>query len=100
MRIISRATIVEFAANHAECRDELLLWLDRVKKADWGTPQDITSSFPNSRGIVNSRALFKIKGNNYRIIVQINWVAKIVYICFVGSHAEYDKINAEEVWNY
>ena len=97
MRIIAQKTIREFWSKHSETEQQLKAWYDEVKKADWSTPNDILKEFPNARVIKNDRAIFNIKGNKYRIVIAVKYDFKIVYIRFIGTHKEYDKINAEEI---
>jgi len=97
MRIIALKTIKEFWINHPETEQPLKAWFDEVKKANWETPNDLASQFANVRTIKNDRAVFKIKGNKYRLVAAIKYDFKIAYIRFIGTHAEYDKINAEEI---
>ncbi|WFS62100.1 type II toxin-antitoxin system HigB family toxin [Pseudodesulfovibrio thermohalotolerans] len=97
MRIISRATLREYGDSHADAKDALDSWFHEVRKEDWKTWTDIKAKYPSASPLGNDRYVFNIKGNTYRIIVVINFVAKIIYIRFVGTHAEYDKIDAEKV---
>lgn len=97
MRIIALRTIKEFWLNHPETEQPLKSWFDEVKKADWENPNDVVSQFPNVRTIKNDRVVFKIKGNKYRLVAAVKYDFKIVYIRFIGTHSNYDKINAEEI---
>lgn len=96
MRIISRATIRDFWL-HPEYRDSeqpLKAWFDEAKNANWKTPQDIKAHYRNASFIANNRVVFNIHGNKYRLIVSISYSLSIVYIKFIGTHKEYDKIDA------
>lgn len=95
MRIIALKTIKEFWNKHPETEQQLRAWYDEVKKADWRKPNDLLREFPNVRVIKNDRAIFNIKGNKYRLVIAVKYDFKIVYIRFIGTHKEYDKINAE-----
>lgn len=97
MRIIALKTIKEFWNKHPETEQQLRAWYDEVKKADWRKPNDLLREFPNVRVIKNDRAIFNIKGNKYRLVIAVKYDFKIVYIRFIGTHKEYDKINAEEI---
>ncbi len=100
MRIISKRTLRQFWESNPECEDskgQLEAWHCEVTKADWHTPQDVKTQFGSASIIKGSRVIFNIKGNNYRLIVKINYPYKIVYIRFVGTHKQYDKIDAETV---
>ena len=72
-------------------------WFHEARIADWGTPADIKASYRNASILGNNRVVFNIGGNKYRLVVAVNYRARIVFIRFIGSHAEYDRINAEEI---
>jgi mRNA interferase HigB len=97
VRIISRKTIVDFYNRQKETRDQLETWYHEVKKAEWNKPQDVKALYGSASIIGKNRVVFNIKGNKYRLITEINYQMKIVYIRFIGTHKEYDKINAEEI---
>jgi mRNA interferase HigB len=97
MRIIALKTIKEFWRKHSETEQSLKAWFDEVEQADWDSPNDVLADFPNTKVLSNDRLIFKIKGNKYRLVVAVKYEFKIVYIRFIGTHAEYDKINAEEI---
>ena len=97
MRVISRKALKEFAGRFPDAEGQLDAWYHETKKADWRTPVDIKAKYKSASILKNSRAVFNICGNKYRIIVKISYVNGILFIRFVGTHSEYDKINAEEV---
>ena len=97
VRIISRKTIVDFYNRQKETRDQLETWYHEVKKAEWNKPQDVKALYGSASIIGKNRVVFNIKGTKYRLITEINYQMKIVYIRFIGTHKEYDKINAEEI---
>lgn len=97
MRIIAKRTLVEFWTKHPDSKGQLAAWHAEVSKADWSTPQEIKDVYKTASFLADNRVVFNIKGNDYRLIVKINYPYRIVYIRFVGTHAEYDKINAEEI---
>lgn len=99
MRIIARKNLVSFYELHSNCKAQLESWYAEASKAEWKSPQDVIQQFPKASAIGDSRIIFR-KGNDYRLIVKINYSAKIVYICFVGTHEEYDRIDPETIWNY
>jgi len=94
VRVIAVRTLREFWAEHAETEQPLRAWHKEAKKADWKEPIDITSQYGNARIIGNYRAIFKIKGNDYRLVVAIKYDKGLVFIRFVGTHADYDEIDA------
>ncbi len=97
MRIIALKTIKDYWTKHSETEQPLKSWYDEVKKADWEKPEDILREFPKARVIKNDRVIFNIKGNRFRLVVAVKYDFKIFYIRFISTHAEYDKINAEEI---
>lgn len=72
-------------------------WFHEARIADWSTPADIKASYRNASILGNNRVVFNIGGNKYRLVVAVNYRARIVFIRFIGSHVEYDRINAEEI---
>jgi mRNA interferase HigB len=97
MRIIARNTLREFWEVHTDVEQALRAWIDDVAQADWQSPTDIKSVYANASFIANNRVVFNIKGNKYRLIVHVRYDISILFIRFVGSHLEYDKINAETI---
>ena len=97
MHIIARKTLRAFWERHTDAEDSLRAWHNQVEKADWDTPQQVLENFPSVRMIGRNRAIFNIKGNQYRLVVHIDYIMKKVYVRFIGTHAEYDRIDAREV---
>lgn len=97
MRIIALRTLREFWTDHADVEAALRAWYADAKRADWKTPEDIKAVYASASILSANRVVFNLRGNNYRLIVAINYGVGIVYIRFVGTHAAYDKINAETV---
>ena len=97
MRIIARKTLREFWENHADARQPLQAWYSDVKNAAWNKPSDIKSVYRNANFIEDNRVVFNIKGNKYRLIVAIQYDHSIVYIRFIGTHKEYDSIDAATI---
>ena len=99
VRIIARRTLREFWAQRS-CRDAeqpLRAWFAEVKQASWRAPADIKAAHRNASFVGNDRVVFNIGGNKYRLVVAVKYSAQIVYIRFVGTHADYDDIDAGEV---
>ena len=94
MRIISRRVLREFWQKHADAEQPLRAWLTNVQRVVWETPSDVKLTYRSASFIANNRVVFNIKGNRYRIVVAIKYQYGIAYIRFVGTHAEYDKIDA------
>ena len=97
MRVISRKTLREFWEKHPDARQPLQAWYADVKHAYWNKPSDIKSNYRNASFLSNNRIVFNIKGNTYRVIVVVLYKHGRVYIRFVGTHKEYDHINAETI---
>lgn len=96
MRIIAKKTLREFWELHPDAEESLLAWYREVEKEDWSKPSQVKDKY-RSASFVGERAVFNIKGNDYRLIVWINYPYRIVYVRFIGTHTEYDKIKVEEV---
>ena len=94
MRIIARKTLREFWEKHPDAEQPLRAWHDKVKKADWQSPTDVKRDYRTASFVVNNRVIFNVKGNDYRLITMIEYLRGVVYIRFVGTHREYDNIDA------
>ena len=97
LRTISRKTLREFWERHPDSEQPLRAWYLEVRQADWASPDQVRDRFSRASILPNNRVVFRIKGNAYRLVVAVFYAGRIVYICFVGTHAEYDRIDAEEV---
>lgn len=98
MQIVSKRTLRQFWEKHPQAKTPLQTWHAITSKSDWGQPADIKAAFGASVDFVaDNRAIFDIAGNKYRLIVHVSYEYKAVLIKFVGTHAEYDKIDAEKV---
>lgn len=97
MRIIAKGTLREFSGLFPDAEESLLAWYREVEKEDWDTPAKVKEKYGNASIVGGNRVVFNIKGNDYRLVVQINYMYRVVYVRFVGTHAQYDKINVEEV---
>jgi mRNA interferase HigB len=99
VHLIKTRTVEEFAAKHASARKSFEEWLYKIKQADWATPQDIKKTFASADilGKGSNRAVFDVGGNNYRIICEYKFGNNYVhvFVCWIGTHAEYDKLCAE-----
>jgi len=97
VRIISRKTLRTFWEKHAGAKGPMTAWYDHVERASWRTTQDIKNDFRSADFVGNNRVVFDIGGNNYRIVVVALLNAGTLYVRFVGTHAEYRKIDATKV---
>lgn len=95
MQIVSRKTLVVFWERHADAREALSAWIVAASKAEWKTPQDIKDQFGTVDFVGDNPAIFNIGGNKYRLIVHVSYTYKSALIKFVGTHVEYDRIDAE-----
>ena len=100
VRIIAKSTLVDFWSVNSKAKPALERWLKLASEAKWGSMNDINSAVPNAVVLNDQRVKFEIGGGNFRLIVAINFKAQIVFIKFVGTHAQYDKIDALTVSNY
>jgi mRNA interferase HigB len=97
MRIIARKRLREFWLQHPDAQASLEAWYADVKQAEWKTPADIKNIYRNASIVASNRAVFNIKGNKYRLVVAVQYEYGIVYIRFIGTHPEYDKIDATTI---
>ncbi len=97
MRIIAKRTLKEFWVKHKDSEQALLSWYKVSKNAKWQNFKDVKQQFGTCKIIGQDRIIFKIKGNNYRLIVKVTFTNQIIWIRFIGTHDEYDKINAKEI---
>jgi len=97
LREISKKTLRQFWEIHEDCENQLLGWYKEVKVAKYQNPKEILEAFPNSRAIGSGRFIFNIKGNNYRLVVKVNFKLKTIWIRFIGTHSQFDKIDSLEI---
>lgn len=97
MVIISKTILAEFGVKNSNSSEALNRWYDMVKQADWNNLNDIKKTFNNVDYVGNDRYVFNIKGNKYRLVAMVFFNIRTVFIRFVGTHAEYDKINCSEI---
>ncbi len=97
MQIVYLKKLLDFSKKHADTRKSLESWKTVTEKAKWTKKQDVLFDFPNAKMIKNNRARFEIKHNTYRLIAQIDYDDKIVQIRFIGTHNQYDNIDAETI---
>ena len=97
MRVISRKALRIFWERHPDARQALQAWYADVKQASWKSPADVKTAYRNASFVANHRVVFNIKGNKYRIIVAVQYKFKIAFIRFVGTHREYDQVDAAKI---
>jgi mRNA interferase HigB len=94
MRIIAWSTLAAYAEEHPETKSSLTRWKALVEAAGWTSMDEVRQAAPNEVILNGQRVRFEIAGGNYRLIVMIHFRRQIVYVNFIGTHAEYDKVDA------
>ena len=98
MRIIARSTLRRFwEEGHADAENALRAWFSEASRASWRRMSDITERYPHASVIDAERVVFNIRGNNYRLVVKVWFPGQLVFVKFVGTHADYDKIDVGEL---
>lgn len=97
MRVIAIKPLREFWKEYHDAEDPLRAWYTEVKTAKWRKPNDIKEKYRSVSIIADNRAVFNISGNKYRLVIAIKYDFQIVYIRFIETHKQYDKINAKEI---
>jgi len=99
MRIIAVSTLREFwtGPGRRDAEEALKTWVQIVRAADWSKPTDVKEMFRSADILRNGRVIFDIGGNKYRLIAAVHYRGKRVYVRFIGTHSDYDKVNAETV---
>ena len=97
MRVIAIGTLREFWRKHADAEVPLRVWFAEASRAQWRTPAEIKASHRNASFMANNRVVFNIKGNEYRLVVAVHYNRGLMFVRFVGTHREYDRIDAATV---
>ena len=97
MHIVSLKTLRIFWKTHPDAEQPLRAWYAIVSRAQWRTPSDIKAEYSSASFVGNNRIVFNIKGNHYRLIVLVKYQKGRLFIRFVGTHAEYNRIDAETI---
>lgn len=97
MRVIAKGTLRDFWLKHADSEQALKAWYQEASNSVWNHPNDIKVDYPSASILGDNRIVFNIKGNRYRLIVKINYSYQMAWIRFIGTHAEYDKIDATSI---
>jgi mRNA interferase HigB len=99
MRIISRRALRDFweQPGRGDAEQPLRAWFREASHADWATPADVKAAFATESIVGNSRVVFNVAGNKYRLVVRVNYAYRILYVQFVGTHREYDQIDVTTV---
>lgn len=97
MRIIAKSTLRDCWEKHAITEQPLKAWFQEVSKVGWRNHNELKADYPSASILSDNRIVFNIKGNHYRIIVKVNFAYQMMWIRFVGTHAEYNKIDANKI---
>ena len=100
MRVIALSTLKAFLDSepaYADAREPVMAWYRQVLRANWATPADVKRDIRSASVLKDGRAVFNIAGNKYRIVVWINYPYRVVYIRFIGTHRQYDQIDAQTI---
>lgn len=100
MRIIALSTLKTFweeNPGYMDAKESTLAWYRHALAADWSAPSDVKQDFRNASILKDGRVVFNIAGNKYRLVVWINYAYRVVYIRFIGTHAQYDKIDVQTI---
>jgi mRNA interferase HigB len=97
LRVIAKKTLREFWIKHSDCEQQLKSWYREVAISEWKNANEIKKEYPSASILKDNRVVFNIKGNNYRLIVKINFHYQMVWIRFIGTHKEYDEVDATKI---
>ena len=96
-RIFAKSTLREYWEKHPDSEQYLKTWYDTAMSSDWDNPNSVKQTYANASILENSRIVFNIKGNSHRLVVKFNFIKKWIFIRFIGTHKEYDNINANTI---
>jgi len=96
-RIFSKSTLREYWEKHSETEQYLKTWYDTAMNANWKNPNDVKQTYASASILKNERIVFNIKGNSYRLIVKLNFEKQWIFVRFIGTHSEYDTIDANTI---
>ncbi len=97
MRVFNSSTLLEFGRSHAGAENAFRELNRTLRSADWKSNHEVLAAYPAARPIRGGRIVFNVKGNEYRVIAQVDFQYRAVFVKFVGTHAEYDKVDAVTV---
>lgn len=96
-RILAKSTLRQFWEQHADAEQHLKTWYDTAMNSNWNSPNDVKQTFANASVLKESRIVFNIKGNSYRLVAKFNFEKQWIFIRFIGTHSEYNKIDANTI---
>ena len=100
MRVIALSTLKAFlnrSPAYADASEPVMAWYRQLRRADWATPADVKRTMRTASILKDGRAVFNVAGNKYRIVVWINYPYRVAYVRFIGTHRQYDQIDAQTV---
>lgn len=97
MILTGRDKLTAFQKRHAQARKPIAAWVAEVEQATWRNGHEVKQRFPSADLVGGNRVVFDLKGNSYRLVVVIQYVAGVASVRFIGTHAEYDAIDAKDV---
>ncbi len=97
MRVIAKKILREFWIKHKDTEQQLQFWHQETSVSSWKNPNEIKRDFPSASILGDNRVVFNIRGNAYRLIVKINYRYQMIWIRFIGTHAQYDKVDALKI---
>jgi mRNA interferase HigB len=96
-RIFAKSTLRTYWERHPDTEQYLKIWYDTAMSSDWKNPVDVKPTYANASILQDSRVVFNIKGNSYRLVTKFNYEKQWIYVRFIGTHTEYDMINASTI---
>jgi mRNA interferase HigB len=99
MHVISKKTLIDFykIKDFSDSKGQLESWYCEAKNAEWTSPAEVKEKYRSTSILKNNRIVFNIAGNKYRLVVRVNFESKTIFIRFIGTHKDYDKIDAENI---
>lgn len=97
MRVVAKKILCEFWEKHADAEEQLKTWYKEASKASWTSPSDIKDEYTRASILKGGRVVFDICGKKYRLLVDVNYLRQWVFIRFIGTHTDYDKIDANTI---
>lgn len=97
MRVVAKKILRDFWGKYSDSEEQLKTWYKEAAKAKWSNPNDIKNEYPKASILKSGRVVFNICGNKYRLIIQINYLRQWVFVRFIGSHNDYNNIDANTI---
>jgi mRNA interferase HigB len=97
LRVIAKKTLRDFWTKHGDCEEQLKSWYQEAEKGEWKNSNELRREYPSASILKDNRIVFNIKGNSYRLIVRVNFQYQMIWIRFIGTHTEYDRIDANKI---